>query len=207
MNEPEIIHAAVDANAYDVILTAYNSRQRHYVEVRDAIARAAQAGLGVVGMKAIRGGNRQDPNVKNTGAALKWVLSDPSVHVTVPGFTTFEEMELDLALMENLVLSDDEKKDLQKEAFVPGLYCQGCRDCLGVCPERLPIPDLMRAYMYTYGYRNLEHAQDLILSLNLPAKVCENCSDCLINCSIGFKVAAKIRDVARLREVPSEFIA
>jgi len=207
MNEPEVIHAAVDSKAYDVILTAYNSRQKHYVEIREAIARAAQAGLGIVGMKAIRGGNRQDPNVKNTGAALKWVLSDPSVHITVPGFTTFEEMELDLSLMENLALSDDEKKDLQKEAFIPGLYCQGCRDCLGVCPEGLPIPDLMRAYMYTYGYRNLEHAQDLVLSLNLPARVCGDCSECLVNCSNGFNVSAKIRDVVRLREVPSEFIA
>jgi hypothetical protein len=38
----------------DVILTAYNYQQKHVAEVRDAIARAAQAGVGIVGMKAIR---------------------------------------------------------------------------------------------------------------------------------------------------------
>ncbi len=38
MNEPEVIHAAVDSKSYDVILTAYNYQQKHYTEVRDGIA-------------------------------------------------------------------------------------------------------------------------------------------------------------------------
>jgi predicted aldo/keto reductase-like oxidoreductase len=207
INEPEVIHAAVDSKVYDVILTSYNFQQKHYAEVRKGIARAAQAGLGIVGMKAIRGAWRQTPTVNNAAAALKWVLQDPNVSVIVPGFTTFEEMDIDLSVGENPMLTDSEKKDLEKVASVSGLYCQGCRKCLGQCPEHLPIPDLMRAYMYTYGYRNLAHAQDLILSLNLPTRVCEDCSQCQVKCSIGFNVSRKIRDVARLREVPTEFIA
>jgi predicted aldo/keto reductase-like oxidoreductase len=129
------------------------------------------------------------------------------VHTIVPGFTTFEEMNIDLAVAENPLLTDPEKKDLEKEASVSGLYCQGCRQCLGQCPEHLPIPDLMRAYMYTYGYRNLALAQETILSLNLPARVCEDCSNCPVKCSVGFNVSGKIRDVIRIREIPSEFIA
>jgi hypothetical protein len=205
-NEPEVIHAATDSKAYDVILTAYNFKQKHYAEVRNAIARASQAGIGIVGMKAIRGGHRQTPTVKNSAAALKWVLQDPNVHTIVPGFTTFEEMNIDLAVMEDPTLTDSEKKSLQKEASLPGLYCQGCRKCLNQCPEHHPIPDLMRAYMYTYDYRNLALAQDLTVSLNLPDKVCEDCSSCPVKCSIGFNVPKKIRDVARLKDVPSEFI-
>jgi predicted aldo/keto reductase-like oxidoreductase len=206
INEPEVIHAAADSKVYDVILTSYNFQQKHYAEVRSAIARAAQAGIGIVGMKAIRGGNRQTPNVKNSGAALKWVLQDPNVSTIVPGFTTFEEMDVDLAVAENPLLTDPEKKDLEKVASASGLYCQGCRQCLGQCLEGLPIPDLMRAYMYTYGYRNLVHAQDLVLSLNLPDKVCEDCTLCPVQCSVGFNVPGKIRDVVRLRNVPTEFI-
>ncbi len=205
MNEPEVIHAAVDSKLYDVVLTSYNFQQKHFSQVREAISRAAQAGIGIVGMKAIRGGSRQNPTVKNTAAALKWVLQDPNVTTIVPGFTTFEEMKIDLAVAENPILTDLEKRDLKKEVKVSGLYCQGCRQCLGQCPEHLPIPDLMRAHMYTYGYRNLVHAQDLVLSLNLPDKVCEDCSSCPVKCSSGFNVSAKIRDVARLRDVPMEF--
>lgn len=206
MNEPEVIQAAVDSKFYDVILTAYNFQQKHYVEMRNAIARAAQAGIGIVGMKAIRGGSGQTPIVKNTAAALKWVLQDSNVTTIVPGFTTFEHIKIDLAVMENPTLTDDEKRDLQKEVSVSGLYCQGCRQCLGQCLEHLPIPDLMRAYMYTYGYRNLTHAQDLVLSLNLPDRVCEDCTLCPVKCSIGFNVSGKIRDVVRLRDIPSAFI-
>jgi predicted aldo/keto reductase-like oxidoreductase len=206
MNEPEVIHAAVDSKVYDVILTSYNFQQKHYAEVRNAIARAAQAGIGIVGMKAIRGGNRQTPTVKNSGAALKWVIQDPNVSTIVPGFTTFDEMNVDLAVAENPVLTNPEKKDLEMVASASGLYCQGCRQCLGQCLEELPIPDLMRAYMYTYAYRNLGHAQETLLSLNLPARVCEDCGQCPVRCSIGFNVSAKIRDVVRLRDVPMEFI-
>jgi len=206
MNEPEVIQAAIDSKLYDVVLTSYNFQQKHYAEVRDAIARAAQAGIGIVGMKAIRGGSGQTPIVKNTAAALKWVLQDPSMHTIITGFTTFEHINIDLAVMENPTLTDDEKRDLQKEVSVSGLYCQGCRQCLEQCPEHLPIPDLMRAYMYTYGYHNLTHAQDLVLSLNLPKRVCEDCGQCPVKCSVGFNVSPKIRDVVRIREVPSEFI-
>jgi predicted aldo/keto reductase-like oxidoreductase len=115
-------------------------------------------------------------------------------------------MNIDLAVAENPLLNEPEKKDLEKVASASGLYCQGCRQCLGQCLEHLPIPDLMRAYMYTYDYRNLTHAQDLILSLNLPNRVCEDCTLCPVKCSVGFNVSKKIRDVVRLREVPSEFI-
>ena len=58
-NEPEIINAAVDSKVYDVVLPAYNFRQKHGEEVKKAIARAAEAGLGVIAMKTI-GGNAGD---------------------------------------------------------------------------------------------------------------------------------------------------
>ena len=124
-NEPEVIHAAVDTKFYEVILTAYNYQQKHVAEVRDAIARAAQAGLGIVGMKAIRGGFRQTPSVRNSAAALKWVLQDPNVHTIVPGFTTFDQLETDLAVMEESRLTDAEKKELAEGGLAPRALLPG----------------------------------------------------------------------------------
>jgi hypothetical protein len=60
--------------------------------------------------------------------------------------------------------------------------------------------------MYTYAYRNLALAQDLVLSLNLSSRACQDCSQCTVKCSVGFNVPAKIKDVVRLKDVPSEFI-
>ncbi len=206
-NEPEVIHAATDAKAYDVILTSYTFRQKHAADVRNAIARASQAGIGIIAMKAVRGGNQQPPSVKNITASFKWILQDPNVGTVITGFTAFDHIDTDLAVMEDLTFTEPEKMELQKEASLPSLYCQGCRECLGQCSKGVPIPDLMRAYMYVYDYRNLRLAQDVVVSLDLPQRVCGDCAQCPVQCSVGFKVRDKIRDVIRIREVPPEFLA
>jgi len=208
MNMPEVIQAAIDSNFYEVVIAAYNFRQKHHLQVKEAIARASRAGLGCIGIKAIRGSLEEiePPSSTNAVAALKWVLQDSNVSAAIPGFSTFEQMNLDLSVMEDLSFTDSEKDYIQKQASIPGLYCQGCGQCEKQCFARLPIPDLMRAYMYAYGYRNLTLAQETILSLNLPRGVCEDCGQCPVKCLNGWNVAGKIRDVARLRDVPSEFI-
>lgn len=210
INEPEIIRAAIDSKFYDVVLTAYNHRQDHHAEVRAAIAKAAQAGLGVIAMKVFAGGPAGTTYpavaVVNARASLKWVLQDPNVHTTIPGISTFDQMNTDLSVMEDLTLTETEKQDLQLQSSLEGFYCQGCQKCLPQCPFRLPIPDIMRAYMYTYSYRNLIDAQDLLLSLDLAADVCGDCEQCPVRCAKGFDISARIRDVVRLREVPADFL-
>jgi len=208
-NEPEVIHAAVDSKFYEVILTSYNFRQKHHAEMKQAIGTAAQAGLGIVGMKAIGGTHLVSKSKEkiDARAALKWVLQDPNVHTIIAGFTTFDELELDLSIMEAPSLTPAEKSHLQRMQLSAGLYCQGCGECLQSCPQKLPIPDLMRGYMYLYGYRNLGEAQDVVLSLTLPHQVCQDCGSCPVKCASGFDVSARIRDVVRLREVPPEFLS
>ncbi|MHB9098606.1 MAG: aldo/keto reductase [Syntrophales bacterium] len=208
-NESEVIQAAVDSKFYDVILTTYNFKQKHQAEIREGIAKAAAAGMGVIVMKAMGGVQLQERAEKPVEPvpALKWVLQDSNVHTIIAGFTTFDQMNLDLSVMENPALTNAEKAQLQWAAFQTGLFCQGCGQCLQQCRQQLPIPELMRAYMYVYGYRNLSHSQDLLLSLNLPPRVCGDCAECPVKCSIGFNVSGKIQDVIRLRDVPAEFIA
>ena len=208
-NEPEVLQAAIDSKFYDVLLTTYNFKQKHQAEIREAIAKAAAVGMGVIVMKAMGGVQLQERAEKPVEPvpALKWVLQDSNVHTIIAGFTTFDQMNLDLSVMRDPTLKKSEKAQLQWAAFQTGLYCQGCGQCLNQCPQKLPIPDLMRAYMYVYGYRNLSHSQDLLLSLNLPPRVCGDCAECLVKCSIGFNVSRKIQDVIRLRDVPAEFSA
>jgi len=217
MNVAEVVQAAADSHFYEVVMAAYTFKQRNYLQVREAIAKAANASLGVVAIKVIRGGEqpekmaglrgfKEGEKAINPRACLKWVLQDPNVHATVPAFDTFDDMNVDLSVMDDLSLTDPEKEDLKRAASTAGLYCQGCGQCEKQCLAKLPIPDLMRAYMYTYGYRNLGLAQETILSLALPRRICEDCGSCPVKCSIGFDVPGKIRDVVRLREVPTEFI-
>ena len=64
----------------------------------------------------------------------------------------------------------------------------------------------MRAYMYTYGYSNLEKAYDLLMDLDLSNDPCSGCNVCTVACTKKFNVASRIKDVSRLIDVPEEFI-
>lgn len=79
-------------------------RQKNKGEIGQAMARAAKAGIGIVAMKTQAGvywdKERQEPI--NMKAALKWALQNENVHTSIPGFTAFDQMELDLTVMENL---------------------------------------------------------------------------------------------------------
>lgn len=208
-NEPEVVDAATDSKVYDVALAAYNFRQQHAAEVQKAIARAAGAGLGIMGMKSM-GGNRGGAYAStqiDARACIKWVLQDPSVATVICGFTTFDQMTLDLAILKDLTLTASEREQLRKASLAAGLYCQGCGACVGQCRQVLPIPDLMRAHMYLYGYRNLVAAQDLVLSLALPNTVCGDCGACPVACTNRWNVSERVRDVVRLRDVPTSFVA
>jgi predicted aldo/keto reductase-like oxidoreductase len=208
-NEPEVIQAAIDSKVYDVVLTAYNFRQQHAAEVKRAIAKAAEAGLGIVAMKAIGGrAIMEKPGAESIDAkaALKWVLQDPNVHTIISGFTTFDQMNMNLSIMKDMALTKSEKESLREATLLSGLYCQGCGQCVSQCAYQLPIPDLMRAYMYVYGYRNLVAAQDLLFSLNLPAVICGDCASCPVKCLNRWNVSDRIHNVVRLREVPPDFI-
>jgi predicted aldo/keto reductase-like oxidoreductase len=202
-NVPEAVHAAVDSGFYEVVMASYNPRQTDVAQVKEAIARAAGAGLGVVAIKVIRGDRERGGQPVNARASLKWVLQDTNVHATIPGFSTFDEMATDLSVMEDLSLNDAESLDLEREASGPGMFCQGCGQCLRHCDAQLPIPDLMRAYMYAYAYRQPALAHSVIASLELPGQACEDCASCSVVCANGWNVAEKIRDIRRLEDVPA----
>lgn len=208
-NEPAVIDAAVDSKVYDVVLTAYNFRQQHAADVQKAIAGAAGAGLGVVAMKSM-GGNVRGAYASgqiDARACIKWVLQDPNVHTVICGFTTFDQMTLDMSILKDLTLTATEREQLRRASMEAGLYCQGCGECVGRCAQGLPIPDLMRAHMYLYGYRNLVAAQDLVLSLALPRDACGDCSACSADCTNRWNLRERVRDVVRLRDVPTSFVA
>ncbi|MBA7537189.1 hypothetical protein ES705_29456 [subsurface metagenome] len=60
--------------------------------------------------------------------------------------------------------------------------------------------------MYTYGYRGLEEARELLDAYNVTSDPCRGCTGCTVNCKKGLPVADRIGDVSRLTDVPRDFL-
>jgi hypothetical protein len=197
-NDPEVIRTAVDSGIYDVVLTSYNIMQTNKNEMKKAIQYAAEKDIGIVAMKT-HGGNRlnRDPDVEiDHAAALKWILNDKNVCTTIPGMTSINQLEFNFKVMNDLALSEKEKREIKLASMLRGtFYCQNCRFCVSTCPHKVEIPELMRAYMYSEGYGNLIQAEMTVKEL--PEKqgleVCQNCSSCSAKCQHGININDRLK--------------
>jgi uncharacterized protein len=209
-NEPVVIDAAAGLNTFDVILTSYNFKQTYINELNAAIKKASQAGIGIVAMKTMAGGgflDKEKTRPINSSAALKWVLANQDITTTIPGMTAFDHLDLNIKLLYDISISDAEKKDLIAANSESGLYCTGCTKCLQTCPMKLPVPDLMRAFMYAYGYSSPGMAYSLLEELGTSDNPCKECDSCKVNCTKNFNIKEKITDISRLVNVPADFLS
>ena len=205
----EALKAAADSGIYNVAMIAYNYKTANKESMNDAIAYAAKAGIGIVAMKTTAGAfsDKSGPPL-NTDAALKWVLQNENIASIVSGMSSLEQLQKNLAMIRNLKMSDQELKDLNL-VFIdsePSLYCHQCRQCIPQCPYNLDIPTIMRSYMYAYGYKNTAQAWYTLRDVDLSDKPCEKCDTCSVNCLARFDVKNKIMDIARLKDVPKDFM-
>lgn len=208
-NEATVIKAATEKGNWDVILTSYNFMQTYAADMQSAIRNASERGIGIVAMKTLAGGgffDKEKTKPINTTAALKWALSNPDITTAIPGMTDFEQLDLNVKMLSDITLTDKEKSDLVIPTAESGLYCNGCSTCVAQCSHNLPVPDLMRAYMYAYGYSSPAMAHALLSEIGTTDNPCNQCEECTVDCIKNFKVREKIADISRLINVPVEFL-
>ena len=201
-NQAEVINAVVDDpdKFFDMVLAGYSFKSPP--ELKQAIARAAKANVGIVAMKTQAGGYKTEAlgSVSPHQAALKWALQDTNVTAAIPGMRDMAELKEDIAVM-GMKLTRSDERTLEKYArAIEDRYCQLCGDCEGTCPERVSISVINRSLMYAEAYGAMELAastyQEIPSGKNLRA--CLDCSGCVARCSKGLVVGQKI---ARAKEV------
>ncbi len=207
-HKPELIDAAIETGVYDVILLSYNFKLDNLKETEAAIERAAKAGIGLVAMKTMTGGVEDEAGKKkiNAQACLKWAWQNPHIATIIPGFSNYDELDECLAAAHAPQITTDEKEYLAALCGQPMMFCQQCDKCKKQCPQSLPIPDIMRAYMYTYGYKHSQLSKETLAGLDLPKDICSGCDTCKVTCTSGFNVAAKIASITPVLNVPTEFL-
>ena len=202
-NQAACIDAMIEAGVYDIALVATNDQ--HLDGVDDAINRAAAAGMGVIAMKGHAGGflDKEKTQPVNKVAAVKWALQNPNVCTITLTFRSYDDLDLHLPLMRNITMTESERNDLKEfshRAEYASLFCYGCRDCVAQCPKNLPIPDAMRAYMYTYGYNDRSKALATLGKLDISSASCNDCETCVVKCRHNFSIGERMADMCRLKE-------
>jgi uncharacterized protein len=205
----DALNAAASSGIYDMAMISYNFKTQNKDSLNQAIANAVKAGMGIVAMKTTAGAFRDKSGPPlNSDAALKWVLQNENIASIVSGMSSIEELQKNLAMIQNLKMSEQELKDLNLAAVDSGtgLYCQQCKQCIPQCPHQLDIPTMMRSYMYAYGYKNTEQAWYTLADTGISGNPCDQCPVCKVKCISGFDVKSKISDITRLRDVPLDFV-
>lgn len=205
----EALKAAASAGVYDVAMIAYNFKIKSTDSLDSAIAEAVKAGMGIVAMKTTAGvySEKSGPQL-NSNAILKWALQNENIASIVSGMTSLEQLQKNISMIKNLKMTEQELKDLNLAMIdsETGLFCQQCRQCIPQCPYNIDIPTIMRSYMYAYGYGNTTQAYYNMANVDLPDHPCEKCGTCNVKCPSRFNIKQKITDIARLRNVPEEFL-
>ena len=201
-NEAEVVNALVDDpdRFFDMALVKYNFRSGD--DIKNAIARAAQAGIGIVAMKTQAGGYKTDAlgPISPHQAALKWALADRNVTAAIPGMRDMAELREDIAVMGmRLTLADSLILRCYGAAVAP-YYCHLCGLCEKTCPKGVAISVVNRSLMYAEAYRSEELAR--ITYDGIPARAsasaCLDCGRCVARCVNGLDVAAKMARARRL---------
>jgi predicted aldo/keto reductase-like oxidoreductase len=195
--EAEVLDAVVQdpEKLFDVVTVAYNFKKGK--EVKEAIARAAKGGVGIVAMKTQAGGykTKELGEISPHQAALKWVLQDTNVAAAIPAMVNLDQIEEDTQVMKMKFSKVDEQILRRYGYAIEPYYCQSCGLCSPGCPFGVDICEVNRCLMYAEGYCDIELARAAYASLpeTRSAAACEVCKECTAACVNGLDIGQKMR--------------
>jgi len=202
--QKELVPHVIGLKHFDVLLTSYNFAMDP--SIGGIVASAAKAGLGVVAMKVMAGGQRRSASSSSDQsrailgregamlAALKWSIKNANIHTAIPSITDIDQLDENLKAMASGFSSADEKTLSARLRHMVPDYCRMCGTCTGVCSKGLPVADILRFLMYADSYG--EFALGLSEYRGLPAELasvrCGDCSSCSVQCPNGVQVVQRL---------------
>jgi len=219
----ECLDYALDSDAVDVILTAYNfgqdpnfyqqfTRSFDFVarqpELPRVLAKAKAKGVGVIAMKTLMGGRLNDMRPFEKGgatfaqAALRWVLSNKNVDALIISMTSAPGIDEYLGASGWQTTAAGDLPLLRRYAQMNGQsHCrQGCGDCLTACPHGVAIGEVLRTRMYAVDYGDRALARSEYAMVPGGAVACLTCAaqPCRSACSHGLPIADLLTPTHRM---------
>lgn len=187
-----------DPEFHERFIRGFDFVARH-PELPRALRRAKELGVGVIAMKCLMGARLNDMRPYERGgasfaqAAFRWSLSQEYVDSLVISMTSEAKIDEFLGASAGRSLAAGDKALLSTYAALNGnSQCrQGCNDCAGACPFKVPIADVLRTRMYAVDYQDLAFARSEYAGLDGSAAACLGCdgAPCRDACTYGLPIA------------------
>ena len=212
-NMAACLNEAARIGFYDVVLTAFNYAHAGNKELLEALTNASAKGIGLIAMKTqcnqywYKDGLPTVEQMYYQGtiiqsAVLKWVINHDFITTAVPGYTTYEQLNEDVAAGRNPALSPEEKKFLadRKVKLAMEFYCRQCSQCVSTCSKGADIPSLMRTHMYAACYANFYQARDTYdgMPRDRGLEACSSCDSCRAQCVHSISIGKRIDELKAL---------
>jgi predicted aldo/keto reductase-like oxidoreductase len=148
--DPGVLVAGIETGLVDVVLFPLNIVQREALDRLIPVAQEHDVGLAV--MKPLSVGKIP------ADVGLRWLANQP-IHTTVPGMSSLEHLEVDVAAVERepLALAPEEEAEVERcRGELDRRACRICQDaCQSVCEKGLPVDVMIHHDVLYEHYRNL----------------------------------------------------
>ena len=202
----------VDSGRFESVLIQYNLLDRSNEE---NLAHAKEKGLGVVVMGPVGGGRLGAPNpvlqglLKDKPAstaemAMRFVLANENVHVSLSGMSTMAHVEENVAIASRDTFLDANdmaqvEKMMEENKNLAKLYCTSCDYCMP-CPMNIGIPQIFGMMNNHRVYGLTQHAKSqynrVVQGKAKYADVtqCTECGLCEKKCPQSLPIIAQLKE-------------
>jgi predicted aldo/keto reductase-like oxidoreductase len=198
-----VLSAAVKSGNYDMVTIAYSAFSGSLVQkdgvypdylqksgIEQLINLAEKHDVGVIAMKTMAGGNRQDlsgyrkKGISLPRAKIKWVLENKYVASALSELLTFDILEENLSACGSPLTAGERMALIEHVTSFSSRYCRMCGQCMRACPLGIAVPDILRYALYCTEHGKTTLAKNKYKRLPLESRFdnCNLCGRCLKAC-------------------------
>ena len=189
LHSVELFKKALELPWVETIMFPYNIVE---TQAEDLISKCDEKNIGFICMKPLAGGAIEDGRT-----ALRFVMSNPSVTVVIPGMAEASEITENVS-----ACSDTTPLDIEETKTITAIrdnlgtnFCRRCNYC-APCSVGINIPAVFLFEGYFSRYDLKDWAHDRYSQLKKTASDCIGCGDCEARCPYNLPIREMLKKAA-----------
>ncbi len=185
----KVFERALELDWVETIMFPYNIVESQGEQLME---KCREKNIGFIDMKPLAGGAIEDATL-----AIRYICANPNVTVVIPGMYSLEEMEQNLASVEdNSPISEEEKAKFEEVRKQLGTnFCRRCNYCQP-CAAGINISGvfLFAGYLQRYGLEDWAYSR--YQTVKVKPEACLDCGACEKRCPYELPIRKMLKTCA-----------